>query len=214
MKIVLISNPTNIPKEHELINALFENGMDYFHVRKPELTEEEMVAYIKNIKPFYLRRISIHAHFKLIEKYNIGGVHLPEKLRTNFSVKEILKAASKKGIRITTSIHECSNLSGLKGFDYVFVSPIFDSISKLNYKGIGSNNLKSLITQLRATTTSPVVGLGGIDQHNISQLTEFDLNGIALMGAVWKSFEIDQDIQRSVQRFLEIKSEALKLAKA
>ena len=47
MKLIVISNPENIPNETERVSALFENGLEIFHVHKPNSSDLEIQNYIQ-----------------------------------------------------------------------------------------------------------------------------------------------------------------------
>lgn len=85
MKLILLSHPTKILKEPQLVEALFEKGLEYFHLRKPEYSKEEVEDYLSAIPSKYHSRIVLHSCFELAEKYNLKGIHLNSK-----SVKEDL----------------------------------------------------------------------------------------------------------------------------
>jgi thiamine-phosphate pyrophosphorylase len=187
MKIILISNPVDIEKEHDLINALFEEGLDYFHLRKPETSLEEMELFIKKIKPAFVKKISIHSHFNLLKKYNIGGIHFPEEMLNDIETKEITKLAQKRGIKTSTSVHSTSDLKGIKIYDYVFLSPVFDSISKEAYKAMNEATLQNILHQLKISAKLEIIALGGIDSTKIPKVIELGFDGIALHGTIWKN---------------------------
>ena len=75
MNIIVISNPENIPNEHQLIESLFEEGLEYFHLRKPTFSNKEMEEFIKQIPEKHHNRVVLHAKIpsfhslKEIEEY-------------------------------------------------------------------------------------------------------------------------------------------------
>ena len=198
MKIIIISSPVNLQKEHEAINALFESGLEYFHLRKPDTDKASFENFLRDIKPAFYRRISIHSHYYLIGKYNLGGIHIPEKMRMDEEVKEISKTARKKNLKISASIHQLEDLENTKGFDYVFLSPVFDSLSKENYKSAFDHaELKKFLNVRK----SEVIALGGIEENNILKTAEFGFDGFALHGTIWKDFEKDQNVEKVIKKF-------------
>lgn len=64
MKLIVISPPENIQNETEIVNALFEAGLEIFHVHKPSFSDEEIENYIRGIHPKYRDRVALHAHFQ------------------------------------------------------------------------------------------------------------------------------------------------------
>jgi thiamine-phosphate pyrophosphorylase len=47
MKLIVISSATPVPNEHETITALFKEGLEIFHIHKPDLTKAEVKDYIQ-----------------------------------------------------------------------------------------------------------------------------------------------------------------------
>lgn len=212
MKITLISPQADIQKEQELINALFEKGLDYLHLRKPGHTKEELENYLKQIKPAYYRKISIHSHYNLLEKYNLGGMHLPEKVRKEIDLKEIFKVAKKRGLNVSTSIHSISEIKEMNEFSYIFLSPVFDSISKPAYTSAISLPAFSSYKETTPAKTK-VMALGGIEKNNLDKIMDAGFDGFAMLGYLWKGFEQNKNIEECVDKFLEIKLKVSELSK-
>ena len=69
--------------------------------------------------------------------------------------------------------------------DYVFLSPIFDSISKRGYRSQFS------LTELQKAAAegiidSKVVALGGITKDKLPLLQSLHFGGAAMLGAIWE----------------------------
>jgi thiamine-phosphate pyrophosphorylase len=204
MKLIIISASEKVEKEHELINALFEQGLKIFHLRKPGYTMAEMQDFLKAIQPKYLRRIIIHSNYELIGKYNLAGIHLtgnylesvPEK-----DIREICAIARKKNLKVTSSIHHLNELSKLSfNYDYVFLGPVFDSISKEGYSSTLSHSEISESLKNKNIKTE-VIALGGIDQTNLEKAIEMHFNGVALLGAIWKEFAESGNVSHAIEVF-------------
>lgn len=142
-----------------------------------------MVTLLKQIKPSNYKKLVIHAHYELIEKYNLKGIHFTEKYRNELSdiqIKGLATVLKRKGMTLSTSFHNFEDL-GKQGkyFDYAFLSPVFDSISKQGYssnftleglkKGFDENEIKTA-----------VYALGGITAENVHLLNDIGFEGIAL----------------------------------
>lgn len=210
MTITLISNPTDIQKEHGLINALFESGLDYFNLRKPDHTKSDCENFLRGIDSRYYKKISIHSHYEIIKKYNLRGIHISEKIRNNSSIEDVFKIAGKRNLTIGTSVHQINDIKEANKFDYVFLSPVYDSISKEHYKG--NINLSEFKKYKKTNNIKPkVFALGGIDENKISEILDSGFDGIALLGAIWKEFEKDQNIEKTLRKFKLIKSKTLRV---
>ena len=80
MKLVIITTPDFFVVEHLIINALFDEGLDALHLRKPGSSAVLFERLISLIKEEYRKRIVIHDHFHLKKKYGLS-FHIPRTKR-------------------------------------------------------------------------------------------------------------------------------------
>lgn len=80
-------------------------------------------------------------------------------------------------------------------YDYAFLSPIFDSISKSGYK---SKFDLSEIKGFLKSRSENIIALGGIDEDKIEIIKDLGFQGIALLGSIWHS-------EYPVEKFKQIK---------
>jgi thiamine-phosphate pyrophosphorylase len=175
MQLIVITSSERIEREAEKINALFEVGMEILHIRKPDFSKKEYINLLEEIKQKYHKQIKIHEFFELTENYNLLGVHL--NVRTpNYT--------GKRKINISKSVHSIEELEKISEYDYVFLSPIFDSISK---KGYFSNfDDETLCTaSLNGKINRKVIALGGINQQTLPLLKKYAFGGAAVLGCIW-----------------------------
>ena len=178
--LIVISHSEKFKDEIDHFENLINEGVDFLHLRKPSLSRSELEKLILEI-PFSLRKkISIHNHFDLAEKYDLGGIHFTEKS------KQFLSEFSDSEFRISVSSHSFEDIKVLPDFvNYTFLSPVFDSISKQNYNGIfNSEKTKSF---LETNFPFKVLALGGISKENIFQVKNLGFDGAALIGSVWNN---------------------------
>ena len=196
MEIVLISCPNHINGETDLINNMFEFGLSTFHLRKPDYREEQLREFLKQIDPVFLSRIKLHSDFGLLEQYSLGGIHIP----VSMSVKSnILRLKRDKRISISSSFHSFYEVKEKnKYIDYAFLSPVFDSISKKNYKsGFDHNELRMILQEVKIR----IIALGGCKAENLGHIKWLGFSGAAVLGAVWHSAD-------PLSSYLEIKKTA------
>jgi thiamine-phosphate pyrophosphorylase len=91
--------------------------------------------------------------------------------------------------------------------DYLFLSPVFDSISKENYN---SRFPESLLCDLKSKgiINEKVIALGGVNKHNISKVKDYGFGGAAVLGALWEDFPQQQDTDKLLTRFKELQHAA------
>jgi thiamine-phosphate pyrophosphorylase len=182
--MIIISNPVSISNEINTIHSLFENGMELFHIRKPNFSESEMKVYINGIDQKYRDNLVLHSHHCLAENEGIKNLHYPEKKRLEISKEEIVNH-TKNGIQLSTSVHSIEVFNQLPlGFNYAFLSPIYTSISKPEYSS--KINLSESLTK-RTNFNTKLVALGGITTENILLTLKNGFDDVALLGTIWNT---------------------------
>ncbi|RKR09553.1 thiamine-phosphate pyrophosphorylase [Flavobacterium sp. 90] len=197
--MIVITNPSAIANEINIIDALFEEGLSLLHIRKPDFSEIEMVEFIKQIKLEYRSNLVLHSHHDLAEDFGINRIHFSEKERKK---SHDFPARFPKPCRYkSTSTHSIEDFNSLENdFDYAFLSPVFKSISKEDY-----HPKENLFESLKSRTNynTKVIALGGIDSENIKKTLENGFDDVALLGAIWnnenpiKQFKLCQKIALS-----------------
>lgn len=125
MKWIIITSPEFLSGEAIFIDKLFSQGLDLLHLRKPEASLEAYKQLLFQIPEQWHSRIVLHEHFELAEEYKLHGIHLNRRC----SVAPKAYHGS-----ISCSCHTIEEVITQKDSkDYVFLSPIFDSISKVGY---------------------------------------------------------------------------------
>jgi thiamine-phosphate pyrophosphorylase len=155
------------------------------HLRKPFASLAELETLVQQIHPAYYDRIVLHDHYALAEKYRLKGIHWNAR---NEDFK--LEGAYWQKASISRSCHSIPEVEMYKNqYQYVTLSPIFDSISKQGYKAAFSESeLKSAIGQ--GIINHQVIALGGIDTSNIHQLATMGFGGAAVLGVIWNHTEL------------------------
>ena len=187
--IIVISLPDFFDGETEQIVRLFEAGLQILHLRKPEATCEQTERLLQSLPATYLRRIVIHDHFDLALRYPLRGVHLNARNRV-----------APPGYRGLVS-RSCHTLREVEQHQadcaYVFLSPIFNSISKTGYNSAFSiDELRQAATQ--GIIDDKVIALGGISVERIPLVRQIGFGGAALLGDIWQ-----QPPEKQVEHFLQ-----------
>lgn len=191
MRLITITTDTIFPNEASILNKLFEEGMPLLHLRKPLATEDELRQLLYGIKDEYYNRIVLHDHFVLTQSFPLKGVHLNS--RNTASPYNNLSSIS----------CSCHSLACVKTFlgnhDYVFLSPIFNSISKQGYKQAFTHG--QLVDAKRENIINDkVVALGGMDVRTIPLVSQYGFGGVAVLGALWGSYMEDKDEASLIKR--------------
>lgn len=190
MKLVAISLPRFAGNEAEAIVRLFEEGLELFHLRKPGCEANEMRVLLNKIPEKYYTRIVLHDLFSLAKEKNLKGVHLNSR---NRKIPENFTGS------ISRSCHSLEEIVESDYCNYVFLSPIFNSISKEGYGSCFSADMLRDAEQ-QGVLSERVIALGGIDELTIPQIRDFSFGGVAVLGALWREFELDQNINQLTER--------------
>ena len=184
MKLILITRPTYFVEEDKIITTLSDEGLDYLHLRKPDTAPVYAERLLTLIPEKYRKRIVVHGHFYLKEEYNLKGIHLNH--------RNPIAPDNYTG-QISTSCHSLEEVKEKKNnFDYVFLSPVFDSISK---QGYAAEYTPEQIRQAAkdGIIDKRVIALGGIDEDNILQVKDYGFGGAAILGGLWNKFDFEHD---------------------
>lgn len=179
--IIVITPEQSVRNENEIINELFKEGLELLHIRKPAMEVKTMRNYIHSIQSDYHEKLVLHNHYVLAEEFGTSRIHCKEAERPNIPDHFLDE------YRVSTSVHSINDFNTLDSrWEYAMISPVFQSISKAGY-GTGTKILESI--QQRENDHSGLIALGGINQYNIETVFSEDVDGAALLGAVWESEE-------------------------
>ena len=201
MKIIVISREEFFPGEAEILNGMFTEGLMGLHLRKLGSTAEEYAALLSGIAGEYRSRIVLHDHYELAEEFGVGGIHLNsrnqppdfQQLTAQFNPSATVSKASgtnsptdsRNRMSISRSCHSIEEISlWRERCDYLFLSPVFDSISKSGYRsGFSTQELRE--ARDKGLIDSRIIALGGITGDRLPLLNELGFGGAALLGSIW-----------------------------
>lgn len=176
-----MSTPYFFVEEHQIINTLFDEGLDVLHLRKPNTEPVYSERLLSLIPDDYRKNIVVHDHFYLKNEYNLKGIHLNQR---NPELPPKYKG------HISCSCHTPEEVMAHKrACNYVFLSPIFDSISKTGYTTAFTPQ-QLLELKGRKVIDRKVMALGGVSLDNISKLKDYGFGGAVVLGDIWNRFSI------------------------
>lgn len=178
-KLIIISPATKVDCEDYIYNILFEKGLSHLHIRKLNASEDVYRYIIENIDRKYRDRIIIHDYYKLVDEYNLGGIHIKSDKISDVS-KSVLGNKS-----VSVSCHSLEDIEAIKFTpNYCFISPVFDSISKDGYKHkFSDEELGTIISKSKY----PLIALGGINADNMAKCLNIGFAGVATIGYIWNN---------------------------
>ncbi|MEP2026390.1 MAG: thiamine phosphate synthase [Reichenbachiella sp.] len=180
MKTIVITPEVQAKGEIDTCNLLLKSNIERLHVRKPFASIESMRDYISALDSQYYHKISLHSHHGLVDEMKLGGKHFK-------SDQQVVKA---KGL-VSKSFHSLNELEfETKTLSYGFLSPIFESISKVCYAS--EFEMDDLKQKLRSFNNFPIYALGGIEMDKIKEVKDLGFSGVALLGTIWLEDKIEK----------------------
>jgi thiamine-phosphate pyrophosphorylase len=175
-----------------------------------------MEIYINQIPAIFHQYIVLHSHFDLVHKYKLMGAHFTQTLTYESYCEFCL---DKDPAEITVFKHKSLSLHSIKEikntlkdeYQYVFLSPVFDSISNSGYNSKFRINELKLFLNNNKEERPAVIALSGINEGRLSKIHDIGFDGFALLGYIWSGFEENQNIIDSVLRYRNIQIEVNRL---
>lgn len=183
MKLIIITSPVTMAGEVHIISELISSGIFRVHFRRPAWSDDEARIFLSSLSDDCLPHIVLHDHHSLAHEFPIGGLHLNHRHPT---------PPSDFSGSLSRSCHSFQEVIDHKDeCDYLFLSPIFNSISK---KGVYSAFSEQDLTNASKAgiIDSKVFALGGISQKKIECLREWSFGGVAILGDFWARTESEK----------------------
>lgn len=182
MKWIVITSPDFVPGEATFIDLLFRCGLDLLHLRKPDASVDDCRRLLNEIPHEWHNRIVTHDYFLLADEFPLYGVHLNRR-----------NPVPPTGFRgsISRSCHSLDEVMENKPqCNYVFLSPVFNSISKEGYESAFSDEALKQAAG-RGIIDNKVVALGGISCDSLPQVRAWGFGGAAFLGDIWQRKDSD-----------------------
>lgn len=198
MKLILMTRPEFFTQEHRIITALFEEGLDILHLRKPNTTAELSERLLHLIPENYHKRIVTHDHFHLQQEFALKGIHL------NYRNPELPQ--NYKG-HISCLCHNAEELKNRHTFcDYVFLSPMFHHVGGSNLHKEHDLYLLREWSQQKIINNK-VMAMGNVSINNVALVKELGFGGCVVLGDIWNRFSMHKDatFKPLIAHFIKLK---------
>lgn len=180
--MIVITNPIAVSNEINTIHALFECGLELLHVRKPDYSGDEMKLFLSKIGKEYWSRLVLHQQHQLALDFGVNRIHFTKNARASLDLEA---TNNRDGFIKSTSTHSIIDFNTLDiCFEYAFLSPIHQSISKPDYTS--DMDVPKAIAE-RTNFKTKLVALGGISTQNIENTYQLGFDNVALLGSIWNS---------------------------
>lgn len=178
MKLIAITSPQVIDNDALLIKGLLEKGIDIVHLRKPDADISQCRKILAELPESIRNKIIIHDFPELYYEFDLKGIHV------NKNVTSL--PSDYTGFK-TRSCHSLDEIIAHRNnFNYLFLSPIFDSISKVGYSSAFSHDVL-LQAAHDGIIDERVIALGGVSLDKLPYLKSLNFGGAAMIGAIYNT---------------------------
>ena len=181
MKLILLTPPDFFVEEDKILTALFEEGLDVLHLRKPGCEPVYSERLLTLLPECHHDQIVVHEHFYLKDEFNLRGIHLNN--------RNPEPPANYKGhiSRTCTKLEQLKEMK--KQSNYVFLRNIFDSQSEPEQKSYFTmNDLEKAADN--GLIDKKVYALGGMNTDNLQIARDLGFGGVVICGDLWNRFDI------------------------
>lgn len=182
MRIIAITTPEITDEDTYLISNLIKIGIDSVHLRKPKSTISECRRLLARLNAEQRAKIIIHDFAELYDEFDLKGIHINKNVET---------LPDGYGGCKSRSCHSFEEIVRYKSeYDYLFLSPIFDSISKEDYKSCFSAEALERACE-EGIIDEKVIALGGVTLDKIAYLKKLNFGGVAMIGGIYNIWTLN-----------------------
>lgn len=171
------------------VKDAINGGITFLQLREKELSYDEFLKEAKEIKkltdeaniPFV-----INDNVKLALECNADGVHVGQNDMKATDVRALI--GKDKILGVSAHTVEEAIIAEKNGADYLGVGAIFSTSTKKDATSVSFDLLKKICNSV----SIPVVAIGGITKENISELKGSNINGVAVVSAIFSEINITE----------------------
>ena len=171
----------------EQVEEALEGGATFVQLREKELDEDTFLAEAIEIQKLckkYGVPFVINDNVDIAIKMNADGVHVGQSDMEAGDVRALL--GEDKILGVSAQTVEQAILAEKRGADYLGVGAVFHTGSKADADDVSHETLKAICDAV----SIPVVAIGGIGKHNVTELSGSGICGIAVISAIFAAEDI------------------------
>lgn len=201
LRLYLITNRSLFESDNNFLEAseaALMGGVRALQLREKNLTDCELIELgnqLRILTSNYNAKLIMNSRADIAKIIDADGVHLTE---NSAHANEIKSTFPDLIVGVSTHSLEAAQIAEAQGADYITFSPIYATPSKANY---GPPQGLSLLRQVSQEVNLPVLALGGITLHRVSECLEQGAFGVALISDIWNSSHIKEHSFKYTQKF-------------
>ena len=171
----------------DVVEQSLRSGVDIIQLREKNLDFNsflESAIKIKKLTEKYNVPLIINDNIEVCRQSNADGVHIGQGDTPLSKAREIL--GKDKIIGVTAKTIQQALEAQLNGADYLGVGAMFGSTTKKDAVPLTFQQL----ADIRKSITIPIVAIGGINANNIDKFTNTNVDGIAVVSAIYGQTDI------------------------
>jgi thiamine-phosphate pyrophosphorylase len=178
---LVLLTPNDGSWDPKVVRRLFDAGLSRLHVQvRKDWERRHYEQFILSLPPAYWPRLVLAEEPELVEERALGGfqMHPGERIPRRWP----------QHATVSAKCHDYDELRCTdKGCGYVFLAPLFESVSKKDHRPRRTlREFEVILGRWKAEGGAPVMALGGITPHTAPKAREMGFDGIAFIGSVWK----------------------------
>lgn len=171
----------------EQVEEALQGGATFVQLREKELDDAAFLTEAIEIRKLcrkYKVPFVVNDNVKIACNVNADGVHVGQHDMEAGDVRTLLGEDKILGVSVQTV--DQAVLAEQRGADYLGVGAIFHTGSKADADNVSLEALKAICKAVRI----PVVAIGGIGRHNVSELRGSGIGGVAVISAIFGAKDI------------------------
>lgn len=164
------------------VDEVLKNGATFLQIREKNMPHDELVkeaVLIKEIAKKYNVPVVIDDDIYAVIESGVDGVHIGQKDMDYIEARKLL--GDDKIIGMTAPSVELAKKAEKLGADYIGAGAVFNTSTKKDTKPLELSTLKEICSSI----SIPVVAIGGIDYSNVRKLKGTDIDGVAVISALF-----------------------------
>lgn len=165
-----------------IVEKVLQAGATFLQLREKDLSDEEFLTEANKIKSLAQKHnvpFVINDNIEVAIKCGADGVHVGQSDIVDKDVRALVGPDMILGISANTV--ETAKRAEASGADYIGVGAVFGTATKKDAQAISVARLREIC----AAVSIPVVAIGGINEHNILQLANSGVDGVAVISAIF-----------------------------
>lgn len=171
------------------VEKVLKGGATFIQLREKNQDEEHFMEEAKEIQELcrkYHVPFIINDNVELTAAIDADGVHVGQRDMEAGDVRA--KLGPDKIIGVSAQTVQQAVEAEKRGADYLGVGAVFPTGTKEDAVEVG----KEVLKEICEAVSIPVVAIGGVGAHNVEELAESGISGIAVISALFAQPDIEQ----------------------